>query len=711
MSSDSPLRNHRILVVDDNTSIHADFRKILGGGQPTDETIARAKTFFFGDDAPPSALAPFTIDVALQGSEGLQKVQQALAAGEPYALAFVDIRMPPGWDGVETIARLWQEQPGLQVVVCTAHSDYSWADMIRKLGVSDNLLVLKKPFDNIEVLQLAHALCEKWSLQQQLQMQLRALDAEVSNRTAELQATNTQLQREIDERRQVEQALLVSEERFSKAFEANPIPLALLSYPSRRLTAGNQGFATLTGYRPDEFVGRTIAELQLDADASGPDVWRQVEFNQPVRSRPARLRTKTGAVRDLLLSLEFLQVQNQRCLLVIAIDVTEQLELERQLRHSQKMEAIGELAAGIAHDFNNMLTVIQGNTSIVRERLERHSPHHELLETVASAAERSAKLVNQLLTFSRKQVLEVQPVEAGKLLGTLRDMLSRVIGEQITVRVLPPTASLAISADAGMIEQMLMNLAINARDAMPDGGTLTIGATAVNITPAHAASNPEARPGSFLCFSVADNGHGIAPEVLPRIFDPFFTTKPTGQGTGLGLATVYGIIKQHEGWIEVQSAIGQGTTFRVFLPLTTLPSVEPPRPAPVATAARCSETILVVEDEPGVRMFVTRLLGSRGYTVLAASDGIEALEHWARHGPSIDLLLTDVVMPGGITGHQLAATLLRQKPSLKVIFTSGYNPQTAGSSRPPSHSYLAKPYDASALLQALRAQLDQRSVP
>jgi PAS domain S-box-containing protein len=558
---------NRILIIDDNPLIHEDMRKILGSRKANHDGLAQTKALLFGDEPVSSETTGFEIDSAFQGQEGLQKVQEAEEAGRPFALAFVDVRMPPGWDGVETISRIWQKHPQLQVVICTAYSDYSWEEMIRRIGKSDSLVILKKPFDNIEVLQLAHALTEKWHLSNEIKGRLRNLDLLVNQRTTELQSANEQLKKEIAERMLLENALRLSEERFSKAFKASPIPLAIQSLSQERYVDANQGFEQLMEYSHDELMGHTPQDLGIwDDPDEGTAMLRTLQDQMSVRNMPCRLRTKSRQLRQVLLSVELFELEGKPFLLTIAQDITEQLTLENQLRQSQKMEAVGQLAAGVAHDFNNILTIVQGHVSLLLDGKPPESKDWASLQIVLAAAERASKLIRQLLAFSRKQVIQMRPVTIHEILSPLAEMLPRLLGEHIQVNVHTPSSALQINADAGMMDQMLMNLAVNARDAMPDGGLLTISAEVVELSPALARQNQDARPGQFMRVSMADTGCGIPPELLSRIFEPFFTTKPVGKGTGLGLAAVYGIAKQHGGWVEVQSQPGQGSTFHIFIP-------------------------------------------------------------------------------------------------------------------------------------------------
>lgn len=581
-----PTKNNRILVVDDNPAIHEDFRKVLGATLDAHSSLSGAEAALFGDAGPVVVPAEFELDSAYQGQEALAKVQQAQAAGRPYAMAFIDVRMPPGWDGVETILRIWKVYPELQVVICTAYSDYSWEEMIRKLGCSDNLVILKKPFDNIEVLQLACAFSRKWELNRQAGFKLEELDGVVAQRTRELEAANQELRREIQDR----------------------------------------------------------------------------------------------------------------------------LVAERQLRQAQKMEAIGQLAAGVAHDFNNVLTVIHGHASMLHMRLGDQGPHAKSLSEIRHSAERAANVVRQLLMFSRKQILQFRNVDLGEVIRSVSGMLRQLVGEHIMLETdcspnLPP-----IFADRGMLEQVTLNLTLNARDAMPKGGSIKLACAQLTVEADDVPPDSERRPGRFVRFSVSDTGCGIDAEGLTHLFEPFYTTKEAGKGTGLGLATVFGIVKQHQGWIEVQSEVSVGSTFNLYFPVSSHALHRHAEPQDPAAHARGTETILLAEDEPALREMVQEILRLQGYRVLTAASGPAALEVWHREDRRIDLLLTDMVMPGGMMGTDVAAELRRANPELKVIFTTGYSPGVAGTTHAFEEgvNFLPKPYSPNKLAIIIRKCLDKQ---
>lgn len=396
----------------------------------------------------------------------------------------------------------------------------------------------------------------------------------------------------------------------------------------------------------------------------------------------------------------------------VARDVTRRHQLETQLRQAQKMEAVGQLAGGVAHDFNNVLTIVIGCSRLLLDRGTMPPDAIRPLTHIFNAGTRAANLTRQLLVFSNKQALERQTVDLNQITGEISEMLPRLIGEHITLDLALSPDPCLVEADAGMIEQVLMNLAINARDAMPHGGTLTIATEQVFIADAAARGHPGARTGAFVCLSVRDTGCGIPPENLRRIFEPFFTTKDAGHGTGLGLAMVLGIVQQHQGWIELESAVSTGTRLRILLaavpPASAIPSIKAVKTEAVSGG---SETILLVEDEPTVREFAVAVLSSHGYRVLQAGSGVEALEVWQRHGARITLLVTDLVMPNGLSGVELAARLRKEKPALKVVLTSGYAEGTAGGEfHPPADMhFIHKPYKPETLAQIVRTVLDDNS--
>jgi two-component system cell cycle sensor histidine kinase/response regulator CckA len=457
---------------------------------------------------------------------------------------------------------------------------------------------------------------------------------------------------------------------------------------------GFDGFSALTMARetapevPYLFLSGTIGELQaIDSLKNGAT-------DYVLKGHLERL---VPAVRRALREVEE-RAQRRR--------------VEEQLRQAQKMEAIGQLAGGIAHDFNNILTIINGNAGLLLDNENLDPETVEALKQIFAAGERAASLTRQLLVFSRKQIASPQVIDLNDLIEESAKMLRRLIGERITLELDLAGKPPVIQADASMMEQVLLNLIVNARDAMPRGGRLIIRTQGLTITTADTQHNPEARPGDFVRLSVQDTGGGIAPEVLPRIFEPLFTTKEAGKGTGLGLATVFGIVRQHQGWLEVKSQLGEGTVFEVLLPTISATAAPGQSAAAPAKAPGGSETILLVEDETAVRELAVIMLEKHGYRVLQAASGAEALKVWERHGARIKLLLTDLVMPGELTGWELAERLQTANPALKVIFASGYSAEATAQifDAAKNFNFLQKPYHMRTLAGTVRQVLDGTAV-
>ncbi len=427
----------------------------------------------------------------------------------------------------------------------------------------------------------------------------------------------------------------------------------------------------------------------------------------------AKLHLETN-IYGRLITWSFFPVVANQVVHCYAEDATERLNLEADLRQAQKMESVGQLAAGVAHDFNNLLTIIRGHAGLLTDAPALPNALADSARQITFAAERAANLTRQLLMFSRKQVMQPQLLNLNEVILNLTKVIRTLLGEPINLdralmEDLPP-----IHADPGMMEQVLVNLSVNARDAMPRGGTLTIATSFAQIDEPYTKRHAEATPGNYVRLTVSDTGHGMDRATMNRIFEPFFTTKEIGKGTGLGLSTVYGIAKQHQGWIEVESEVGKGAQFSLFIPVAT--KAEPQaRPTDVQSVPGGHETILVVEDEEALRELVCDILKRKGYSVLEAGTGAEALDLWQAHRSRIDLLLTDMMMPGGLGGRDVAERVLADRPELKVIYTSGYSIDTVSpefnANSPDRLKFLQKPYDPETLARMVRDILNSSPAP
>jgi PAS domain S-box-containing protein len=391
-----------------------------------------------------------------------------------------------------------------------------------------------------------------------------------------------------------------------------------------------------------------------------------------------------------------------------AEDITMRKKLEDQFRQAQKMESIGQLAGGVAHDFNNILAVIQMQSELVKGAGGLSSDQLESADEIAATVQRASALTRQLLLFSSREVFQPRDLDLSESITSTAKMLQRLLGETIEMRLKLAALPMLIHADASMMDQVLLNLVVNARDAMPNGGELVVETSGVEFDEFAATQSTMIRTGSFVRLSVSDSGCGISPENLTRIFEPFFTTKGVGKGTGLGLATVFGIVKQHQGWINVYSEVGHGTTFRIYLPRLARNASPKSAQETFSAMPRGDETILLVEDDPSLRNSVRKALAQLGYRIIEAASGAKALEVWKESGNEVQLLLTDLVMPDGVTGRILAQRILQERPGLRVIYMSGYSADAAGKDFPLKEgvNFLTKPFPARKLAQAIRNSLD-----
>jgi two-component system cell cycle sensor histidine kinase/response regulator CckA len=487
--------------------------------------------------------------------------------------------------------------------------------------------------------------------------------------------------------------------KFRLLFEVNPLPMCVYDQETLCFVEANQAAVAHYGYSREEFLRMTIADIRQPDEAAAQPA------SDTAASGQWRHRLKDGRVIDVEIASHDISYGGRPAVLAVLQDVTRRKQLEEHLQQAAKMEAVGMLAGGIAHDFNNLLTIINGYSQILLDALPAGDSNHTAAEQIMKAGERAAALTRQLLAFSRGQVVQTKAIDLNQLLAGLEIMLRRLIGEDIDLRFAPGRDLGQVRADPGQMEQVVMNLVVNARDAMPRGGVLTIETGHVKLDENYVATRAM-KPGRYIALVISDNGTGMDPATLARLFQPFFTTKGQGQGTGLGMTMVLSIVKQSGGGVEVYSEPGKGTSVKVYLPRIDQRAVAETE-VPHTKAVRASETILVVEDEDLVRNLVRDALRSEGYTILDAPNAEQARRLSAGYKRPIHLLITDVVMPKE-GGRALAESLAPERPAMKVLFMSGYTDPAVVASGLLSGEchFIQKPFTPAALSRKVRELLE-----
>jgi PAS domain S-box-containing protein len=825
----------RLLVIDDNRAIHDDFRKILcpSSSAPLDDL----ETALFGPQETDVKPPVFEMNSAYQGQEGLALLEQSVKDGRPYWMAFVDVRMPPGWDGVETITRLWEAAPELQVVICTAYSDYSWSSMTARLKHRDRLVILKKPFDAVEVLQLAAALTEKWRLLQQSKLKMAQLEMLVADRTQVLCETSENLKTEVQRRKRAAEALSETEERYQMLFHQNPLPMWVLDLDTLAFLAVNDAAVQKYGYSAEEFASMNVRDLHVPEEVpwisellsgekartplaglvvrhrkkdgttifaeivsrvvslSGREVklalanditerkmaedrireqaalldlasdailvqdlcgkvrfWNkgaerlygwsaaraigdQMAALFPKQDKPAlaaaqqallahgewtgELRKHTHSGQEVTVSSRWTLLRDEhgqpRSVLIIDTDITEKKKLESQFLRAQRIEGIGTLATGMAHDLNNILAPILMSAGYLRWDILPEE-REKAIGRIELSVKRGAEIIQQVLTFGRGIDGERVAVEPADLLAEIAEIIGQTFPKNIKLSVASPPDLCPLLGDRTQIHQVLLNLCVNARDAMPKGGQLSLRVSTTTLAAPMAALPTPAQPGPYIVFEVADTGCGIPAADRERIFDPFFTTKEIGKGTGLGLSTALGIVQSHHGVVLVESEVNRGTTFKVFLPASPNSAREHTSKVNPLSPRGSGEVVLIVDDEPDVVEGMRQLLEQHNYHVCTARNGEEALDMVGRQQHKIDALVTDIMMPA-MDGVTLIRAVRTAMPKLKIIASSGLGTDMGGSFRAQElkslgvASFLPKPYGSEKLLAMLHQLLGGASNP
>ena len=554
---------------------------------------------------------------------------------------------------------------------------------------------------------------------------LRAFVDAVNNAYREFDADRRMLERSLDlsstellqansEMRAIIQALRQSEEKYRTLVENVPIGVYRnTAGPHGRFLQANRAMVKIFGYDSiDEFMKIQVSDLYQDPEERKLFV-EEISRNGFVKDRELLLRKRDGTPIwvSVTANVECDDKGNNKWIDGVLEDITLKRRLEEQLRQSQKMEAIGTLAGGIAHDFNNILTAIIGYAGLLKTGVSEDDLLREYVDEMMVSCERASLLTRSLLAFSRKQVMSPKPVDLNKVIKKVEALLIRVIGEDIELRTILAHGDLVVMADAGQIEQVLMNLAANARSAMPDGGILSIGTEALELDDAFTKAHGYGIPGLYALVSVTDTGHGMDEKTKERIFEPFFTTREVGKGTGLGLAMVYGIIKQHEGYITTYSELGRGTTFKIYLPLIQAEAEVTGPVMPAATTSgppKGSETVLLAEDDSEVRKITRNILEGSGYRVIEAVDGEDAINKFLLNKDEIQLLIFDVIMPKK-SGKEAYEEVKRIAPGVKALFTSGYTADIIHRKGVLEEgiNFIPKPVAPDILLKKMREVLDQ----
>ncbi len=817
----------RILIVDDEPHVLKSFEKILkrnGKRNEKHDALQELEKALFNEQSKSEEGFSYSLTFCNQGEQAIMAIEESLQEDNPFAIAFLDVRMPPGIDGIVTGERIRKLDPDIEIVIVTAYSDTDVDEIARRIPPLDKLLFILKPFHPIEVVQFTAALATKWQHGRYLKSLHQQMEAELKFREDNIMVLYQRLQEDIQQRKRYEKQL----KRHAIVFETMDEAVLISDLEGRMLDA-NPSFEKIYGYSKDEMMGKRLDKVHPNGEEvvnmilqslktkgywngelpivrkNGRTGWVRInvkeyfdhddhligfisvnrditenkrtfdilkhqknlledvftriqegigivnEIEEYIFVNPSIARIYETTVEELLgrnvlefvseeenrkimsqtaqrkknivssYSLEITTVKGNRRIIQVSayprfdehgdyqgafgviLDITEQQRLREQFLQAQKMEAMGRLAGGIAHDFNNILTVISGSSELLRPSLSGDE-NEDYLDEINHAAMQAKQLVDQLLLFSRKQTMLPEIVNINQIIEDTQSFLKRIIGSNIQIDNILEKEMGLVEVDSGQFRQILMNFAVNSRDAMPDGGTITIQTRNITIDKKMKDTIPESRPGDFVSFSFTDTGKGIPDDVITQIFEPFFTTKAE-HGTGLGLSTVFGIIQKHGGWINVESALNKGTRFTVYLPRIDSEFIPNEQQRHLESELKGNgETILVVQGNEAQRNFTAQALQDNGYIALTENSAAEAIKCFGHHRNEISMILTDSELTDS-TGIILIESLKRKNHELKAVITSESadkpKEQEIGNGLP----FLQKPYTEKDLLIVIKKGL------
>jgi len=654
------LQKRRILIVDDNTAIHEDFKQILSPQKCINitEMVQLEKELFDNtvEMTIPVNEGIYEIDDAYSGEEAFELVEKAECDNRQYLVIFMDVRMPPGMDGIDTIQKIWKSYPDIEMVICTAFSDYSWPEILQRFGTTDKLLFVRKPFDTVTIKQLALALSTKAKLEIQNRKVTESLEKTVSVRTAELKAM-------------VEDMTRLSS-RYRSLFEQAPLGI---------ITVNCNGIIKQINPAAADMFKITQRQKCINIFNDKPfsdisDIIKSVCRPEKVFTTECKCNLPDG--EEKVLKIRSASIQNEEInigYMLIIEDYTECKQLQKKLIHSEKMNSIGQLAGGIAHDFNNLLTIISGNIQMIKQR-NAFNDYLDLtgIEQIEKALNRASDLVSKMLAFSRKGKYQSVPVSIHSIIADVTNLLEHSVDKRINICTELGENNPYVLGDPVQLQNIILNIALNARDAIQQNGTMSFRTEIATFDNDYVIDKSVRMNTDYVIIRISDNGIGMNDDILSHIYEPFFTTKKNG--SGMGLASVYGAVKTHNGIIKCDSTPGSGTTFYLYFPVINHKSSneEPKCESPVLNEQKKTNKIMVVDDEILVLEITQKFCNELGYATIGCNTGKEAIDIYRNSCMEIDLVILDVIMPQ-LSGYDIFKQMKQIKPSLKVVVVSGFS--------------------------------------